>query len=56
MPRCGHPDPWLYKEAPLSLPSHALIGHTDGVLILPDKPRLLEVKSIGLGTVRVMNG
>ncbi len=54
-PRCGHPDPWLYKEAPLSLPSHALIGHTDGVLILPDKPRLLEVKSIGLGTVRVMN-
>lgn len=46
---------WEYKEVPLRLRSHALIGHTDGVVILPDKPRLVEVKSIGMGTVRNMN-
>ena len=46
-----------YAEVPISLPDHLIIGHGDGIVTgfedmgLPERV-LLEIKSIGLGSVR----
>lgn len=47
---CGHF--WLYKEVSLSAEaSHMIAGHEDGALVKDNT--LVEVKSVGLGTVRI---
>lgn len=44
----------LYVELALEDAYRMIAGSTDGVVVLPDGgPRLLEVKSIGLGTIRI---
>jgi hypothetical protein len=43
-----------YREVPLFSAEHHVIGHADGAVWLPEweKPRLIEIKSVGIGTVR----
>lgn len=41
-----------YREVPVALTKPELRGHADGILA-QDKRRVLEIKSIGLGTVRM---
>lgn len=54
---CGAPKRFLhYAEISLANEEHMLVGHTDGDLHIGDDPALdplLEIKSIGIGTVRV---
>lgn len=49
---CGD-GPLTYKEVPIRSPKHHLIGHADGAVEFEDgPPRLIEIKSIGMGTLR----
>lgn len=46
-----HPDPskpyeYRYREPTVHDPEHNIVGHTDGLLVLPDGPALLELKTI----------
>jgi CRISPR/Cas system-associated exonuclease Cas4 (RecB family) len=43
-----------YREVPLFSEEHHLIGHADGAVVCEDgKIRLIEIKTVGLGTVRI---
>lgn len=43
-----------YREVPLFSERHRLIGHADGAVLCEDgKVRLIEIKTVGLGTVRM---
>lgn len=50
-PECGR-SLIKYAEVPLADPAHWLIGHADGLLEDDLGEALLEIKSIGLGTIR----
>ena len=44
---------WQYAEVPVYIDSLRIQGHTDGWLVFPDdEDHLLEIKSIGVGTIR----
>jgi rubrerythrin len=59
-PACGS-DNLRYKEVPLENKDYMIAGHADGAVntgnewLEVDEPFLIEVKSIGLGTIRVEN-
>lgn len=43
-----------YKEIPLASAEYMIEGHADGGLLIEDSvPLLLEIKSIGMGTIRI---
>ena len=47
---------WQYKEVPLEEPSLRIGGHADGVVTTgDDEVLLLEIKSVGPGTMRELN-
>lgn len=47
---------WVYKEVPLALDSHKIGGHADGIVNpTGDESVLLEVKTIGPGTMRLLD-
>jgi CRISPR/Cas system-associated exonuclease Cas4 (RecB family) len=50
-PSCGTPYP-LYREVPLSNEEHMILGHADGIINDANGRALIEIKSVGLGTVR----
>ena len=50
-PDCGSTD-IEYKEVPIDLPKYKMIGHADGVWIDDDGKVVVEIKSVGLGTLR----
>lgn len=45
--------PPLYREVALEAPGHLIAGHADGYV--PDIQTLIEIKTIGAGTVRMEN-
>ena len=45
-------DSWSYREVPVSSPAHGIQGHADGWLKGFNDDLLLEVKSVGEGTIR----
>jgi hypothetical protein len=50
------PHLWKYMEVPLGEPLLRIGGHADGVVNMTgDEPFLLEVKSIGPGTIRLLD-
>jgi len=49
-PRCGQ-SVWDYAEVPLSDAEHLISGHADGYIA--DIETLIEIKTIGLGTLRM---
>lgn len=50
---CGAPREYLrYAEVPLVRPDHLLSGHADGYT---EEPAIIEIKSVGLGTLRFEN-
>ena len=52
-PFCGSQRRPVYREVPLEAPELTIAGHSDGGIWKPGEPlRLLEVKSISLGTLR----
>ena len=48
----GNPNSVKYKEVPLDYPQMRIAGHADGWLVGFDDPLLLEIKSVGEGTIR----
>jgi len=50
-PSCGSPHP-KYKEVPLSNEEHHILGHADGIISDAQGKALIEIKSVGLGTIR----
>lgn len=43
----------VYREVPLEAPKYMIRGHADGAVLCSDgKIRLIEIKSVGIGTVR----
>ena len=46
---CG---PWEYREVTLNYPPLHIAGHADGLLLGLGDPLMLEIKSIGAGTMR----
>lgn len=46
---------WHYREVPFDWPSHRIKGHADGVVDIDGEPVLLEVKSLGPGTLRKLH-
>ena len=47
---------WEYKEVPLDLSTHRIEGHADGIVNpTSDESLLLEIKSIGPGTMRSLD-
>lgn len=49
---CSSLTPLEYREVPLDAEdTHLIVGHSDG--LVPDEKALIEIKSIGLGTVRM---
>jgi hypothetical protein len=47
---------WRYREVPLELDSHRIGGHADGIINpTSDESLLLEIKSIGPGTLRALD-
>ena len=46
---------WDYREVPLVYPDFRIAGHADGIFNLSDEDLLLEAKSIGPGTIRMLN-
>lgn len=48
-PECG---PWKYKEVGLDYSPLHIAGHSDGLLVGFGDPLMLEIKSIGSGTLR----
>lgn len=42
----------LYREVPVEDERHRIIGHADGVVEINGEDYLLEIKSVGLGTLR----
>lgn len=44
-------DQFRYKEVPIVSEQYLVAGHADGITIT-DKPRLIEIKTIGLGSIR----
>lgn len=54
-PVCGTIKP-LYKEVPVQNTEHHLLGHADGIVDNgKDAPFLIEIKSVGAGTIRFEN-
>lgn len=48
---CG--SSWLaYREVPIEDPEHMIIGHADGLITDDTGSALIEIKSVGLGTLR----
>lgn len=41
----------IYREVPLQAPQYLIYGHADGAV--PSKNALIEIKSVGAGTVRI---
>ena len=51
-PSCGIPYP-LYREVPVTNEYHRILGHADGIVDTgKEPPFLIELKSVGAGTVR----
>jgi hypothetical protein len=46
---------WEYREVPVQDPSLRIGGHADGVVTAQDETLLLEIKSVGPGTMRELN-
>lgn len=46
---------WEYKEVPLSDLGLRIAGHADGVVAVNDETYLLEIKSVGPGTLRALS-
>lgn len=53
-PACGAASP-VYREVPISDDDHHILGHADGILNDRKGKAVLEIKSIGMGTVRMEN-
>lgn len=52
-PGVGHV--WAYREVPLNDPKRTIYGHADGIVNpTGDEPLLLEIKSVGPGTLRAL--
>lgn len=51
-PYCHDDGPLVYKEVPLFHEELRISGHADGILINHGDPLMLEIKSIGEGTLR----
>ena len=51
-PSCGNTRTVRYAEVPLYSKKYHIIGHTDGVIRDDEGEALLEIKSVGLGTIR----
>lgn len=50
----GCQTPPVYREVPLWSDKHMIKGHADGAVLCSDgKIRLIEIKSVGIGTVRM---
>lgn len=49
---CGYEGPMRYREVPIEDEEHMLLGHADGVIWDDLGKAVLEIKSIGIGTVR----
>lgn len=47
-----HEGPLVYKEVPLFYEPLRISGHSDGWLVNLGDPMMLEIKSIGMGTIR----
>lgn len=50
-PSCGTPKP-IYREVPISNEEHHILGHADGIVNDKKGRTLIEIKSIGMGTLR----
>lgn len=50
-PQCGATRTLIYREVPLRLEQYLIAGHADGAI--PDLNALIEIKSVGAGTVRM---
>lgn len=51
-PECGYSGKHItYREVPIKDKEHRIIGHADGVVEF-DKDYVIEIKSVGLGTLR----
>ncbi len=46
---------WRYYEVPLSDREHRIAGHADGIIRPTDESLLLEIKSVGPGTLRYLD-
>lgn len=49
-PGCSGKYKPIYKEVPLKAPEYLIAGHADGAVL--DKNALIEIKSVGIGTLR----
>lgn len=50
-PECDDPRV-LYREVPVEDTKHRIIGHADGMVEINGEDYLIEIKSVGLGTLR----
>lgn len=48
---CGSPF-FVYQEVPIEDPEHLILGHADGLIADNRGKALIEIKSVGLGTLR----
>jgi hypothetical protein len=54
-PRCSTTDP-IYREVPISNEQYHILGHADGIVDTgKGDPFLIEIKSVGVGTIRFDN-
>lgn len=51
-PACGTESP-TYREVPISDEEHHILGHADGIINDRKGKAVIEIKSIGMGTVRM---
>ena len=51
-PSCCHADSIVYKEVPIHNDEYRVIGHADGIWEDSDGQAVIEIKSVGLGTLR----
>jgi hypothetical protein len=51
---CNGEHLWEYMEVPLEYPSHRMAGHADGVVRVGNEVVLVEFKSVGPGTMRLL--
>ena len=49
---CGQAE-WEYREVPITNDEYRILGHADGVVVLNQEQYMIEIKSVGIGTVRV---
>lgn len=50
-PSCGSPR-MKYREVPITNEEHHLLGHADGIINDANGKAVLEIKSVGMGTIR----